>query len=147
MRIQNPRNLSREAILKYLSEGICEVSFIKVKDGTNRDLLCTLHSGLIPTQFEKSLHKIFQGSSPDPDIVPIWAVAEGEWRSFRISKLNLFLTSDELTKENEEGQSTESKLGNELIQQRDRIVKEFKQRVANLKEKARREQQNINGVE
>ena len=147
MRIQNPKILGREVILKYLSEGICEVSFVKVKDGTNRDLLCTLHPSLIPTQFTKSVQKIFQGSSPDPDIVPIWAVAEGEWRSFRISKLNLFLTSDELVKENEEGQSTESKVGNELTQERDRIVKEFKQRVANLKEKARREQQNINGVE
>lgn len=147
MRIQNPRSLGREVILKYLSEGICEVSFIKVKDGTNRDLLCTLHSGLIPTQFEKSLHKIFQGSSSDPDIVPIWAVAEGEWRSFRISKLNLFLTSDELTIENQDGQSTNSKLGNELIQQRDRIVKEFKERVAKLNQKAKTEKQNINGAE
>lgn len=146
MRIQNPRSLDRELLINFLVKGICQVSFIKVKDGSNRAIYCTLDYGFIPKQFERSLEKVITQQPADPDIMPIWDVVEGKWKSFRISKMNFFITSDELEDENKVGHSSKSQLADLLKKRREVAIAKFEETVQDLKEKAKEAKNNINGV-
>lgn len=147
MRIQKKSDLTREILIKLLQEGICQISFTKVKDGTNRVIYCTLNSGFIPTKFEKAINKLMSANSvDDPDILPIWDVTEGKWKSFRITKLVYFLTHDELFDENKEGHNTSSNIVDRITENKQKLYEEFRKRVAELKEKALAAKNNINGV-
>lgn len=146
MRIQNPRSLDRELLINFLVKGICQVSFIKVKDGSNRAIYCTLDYGFIPKQFEQSLEKVITQQPADPDIMPIWDVVEGKWKSFRISKMNFFITSDELQDENKVGHSSKSQLADLLKKRREVAIAKFEETVQDLKEKAKEAKNIINGV-
>lgn len=146
MRIQNPRSLDRELLINFLVKGICQVSFIKVKDGSNRAIYCTLDYGFIPKQFEQSLEKLIKQQPADPDIMPIWDVVEGKWKSFRISKMNFFITSDELQDENKVGHSSKSQLADLLKKRREVAIAKFEETVQDLKEKAKEAKNIINGV-
>ena len=146
MRIQNKRELSRSILIKFLTEGICEISFNKVKDGTNRIIYCTLHPDLIPSKYTVTTQKLISETNPpDPDLLPIWDVAEGKWKSFRISKAVYFLTHDELVDENDDGQNTESKDAKNIKNRANQVMKTFEERVKALKEKAAQAKNNING--
>jgi hypothetical protein len=128
-----------------MMKGICQVSFVKVKDGSNRVIYCTLNGFYIPDQFSKSIEKIFSEQPSDPDIIPVWDIAEGKWKSFRLSKMNFFLTSDELESENKIGHSTRSELADLLKKRKQEAQEKFQQRVQDLKNKAKQASQNING--
>lgn len=145
MRIQNPRSLDRELLINFLTKGICQVSFIKVKDGTSRAIYCTLDYGFIPKQFEKSLENIMTKEPPDPDIMPIWDVVDGKWKSFRISKMNFFITAEELMKENKSGHGTRSDVSELLKKRREDAIAKFQDTVESLKEKAKEAKKNVNG--
>lgn len=145
MRIQNPRSLDRELLINFLVKGICQVSFIKVKDGTNRAIYCTLNYSFIPKQFEQSLEKVIKDQPADPDIMPIWDVVDGKWKSFRISKLNFFINSDELESENKSGHAVNSNFSELLKKRREDAIAKFENTVEDLKEKAKEAKKNING--
>ena len=145
MRIQNTLGIGREEIIKFLVEGICQVSFIKVKDGSNRAIYCTLNSGFIPKQFENSITNLFKTQPNDPDIMPIWDVVEGKWKSFRISKMNFFLTSEEFLDENKQGHSVPSQIRSLLEKRKNLEIDKFTKRVQDLKEKAKEARKTING--
>jgi hypothetical protein len=135
VRINNPSALPREVLIKYLVEGICQTSFVKVKDGSTRVLYCTLHFSMIPTKFSKSLEKILNQNPPDPDILPVWDVAEGKWKSFRISKMVLMLTSDELKKENIKGFSVLSSSVERIKEAQKKSIERFEIKKEELKNK------------
>ena len=145
MRIQNPKNLDRESLINFLIKGICQVSFIKVKDGSSRAIYCTLNYGFIPKQYEKSLDNLLKNQPDDPDIMPIWDVVDGKWKSFRMSKMNFFVTSDDLIDENSSGHNTASQLAEILKKQKQEAISEFNTRVQDLKDKAAEAKKKING--
>ena len=126
-------------------EGICQVSFMKVKDNTNRVLYATLNLGLIPTKFNKSIEKIMTQEPSDPDIIPVWDISDGKWKSFRFSKMVFFLTSDELVDEGSSGFNFMSSTANNIKKRRDESVEKFQERVDALKTQAQEAKQNING--
>ena len=101
-------NIDRQILLKYLSEGICQVSFTKVKDNTNRVLLCTLHASTVPAKFLKSIEMVFNPVE-DEDLVAVWDVTDGKWKSFRskAAKDKLFET---IQKQKEAAQKAKEKL-------------------------------------
>ena len=133
-------------MVQSLVKGICQVSFNKVKDNTTRSIYCTLEKGLIPSRFDKSIDKIFSDPSADADLLPIWDVAEGKWKSFRISKLIFFITPDELIKENTQAHNKVSTISQEMEERKKKLIEDFRARVAELKEKALAARNNINGV-
>lgn len=147
MRIQNPRDLDRQSLINFLLKGICQVSFIKVKDGSSRAIYCTLDFGFIPKQYEKSLESIITKQPADADIMPIWDVVDGKWKSFRISKVNFFLTADELEDENKIGHSSQDALVDILKKRRQDSIDKFNERIDDLKEKAKEAKAKINGKE
>ena len=126
-------NINRQVLLKYLVEGICQVSFTKVKDNTNRILLCTLNPGSLPAKFTKAVETVLKPAE-DEDLLPVWDVVDGKWKSFRISKVNSFRTPDELTKQDKSGQNVESKQSQELKVRKEKAKKKFEDRVQKQKE-------------
>lgn len=125
-------------------KGICQVSFIKVKDGANRTIYCTLDFGLIPKQYEQSVENIFSKEPNDIDIVPIWDIVENKWKSFRISKINFFLTSDELIDENKVGHNTKNKLVEIMKKRKQDSIDNFNQRIEKLKNEAKESKEKLN---
>lgn len=85
-------------------------------------MLCTLQPDLLPSKFLKSVEKVLQPTQ-DEDLIPVWDVTEGKWKSFRITKVELFRTSDELLKKDKSGQDIDSKQ-KEGIERRKQIAKE-----------------------
>lgn len=145
MRLNYPKLVEREVLLKYLTEGICQISFTKVKDNTNRVLYCTLAFGLVPAQYTRTIEKLLVDSSMDRDLIPVWDVVDGKWKSFRISKLIYFLTSDELVKENITGYNVSSTNTKTLMQRRDDAVKQQREKAKSLREQSQKDKDIING--
>ena len=121
------------------------MTFNKVKDNTSRTIYCTLVQGFLPAKYEQSIQKIYTEPSSD-DIIPIWDMAEGKWKSFKLSRLTLFVTADELVKENKKAFSGKSITQDQKEETQKTIQEEFKARVQELKEKAEQAKRNINGV-
>jgi len=101
--------------------------------------------GFLPAKYEQSIQKIYTEPSSD-DIIPIWDMAEGKWKSFKLSRLTLFVTADELVKENKKAFSGKSITQDQKEETQKTIQEEFKARVQELKEKAEQAKRNINGV-
>jgi hypothetical protein len=125
-------NISRMIIIKHLTEGICQVDFTKI-DGTNRKLYCTLVSGIIPSKYKESIEKTLTQTN-DSDIVPVWDITEGKWKSFRISKINFFRSPDELKKQDKSGQDVESKTKETIEKEKSEALQESEKRSQSIKE-------------
>lgn len=136
------KNINRQLLLKYLVEGTCQVSFTKVKDNTNRVLLCTLNPNTLPAKFIKAAETALKPSE-DEDLLPVWDVIDNKWKSFRISKVNSFRTPDELTKQDKSGQDIDSKQSQELKARKEKAKKRFEERVQKQKEEAEQSKKNL----
>ena len=67
-----------------LHKSVVSVKFIK-KDGTERDMLCTLKPDLLPAQTD--LEESVQKKAPNPDILAVYDVEKDGWRSFRYDSI------------------------------------------------------------
>jgi hypothetical protein len=135
-------DISRQILLKYLVEGLCQVSFTKVKDNSNRILLCTLNPEDIPTKFSKSVTGVL-GPTLDEDLLPVWDISEGKWKSFRISKVNMFRTEDELMKQDSSGPDIDSKQKTIIEERKKKAIKNFDDKILNLKNQAQKSRDNL----
>jgi hypothetical protein len=77
---QNDRSWQNEYLKGVLQTGIANVSFMK-KDGTQRNLLCTLLPSELPAQTD--LEEAVQKKTPNPDVLAVWDLENKGWRSFR----------------------------------------------------------------
>jgi hypothetical protein len=145
VRLNYPKLVEREVLLKYLTEGICQISFTKVKDNTNRVLYCTLEPGLVPAQYTRTIEKLLSDTTMDRDLIPVWDVVDGKWKSFKISKLIYFLTSDELVKENITGYNVVSNNTKTLKDRRDDAVNKQREKAKSLREQSQKNNDIING--
>lgn len=93
--------LNRQILLENLTKGVCKVIFRKVTDGRYRSMICTLDSKYVPTRLEGSINSIAQASTGDLDILPVFDIIKYDWRSFRITNIEMFYTPEDL-KENKE---------------------------------------------
>lgn len=76
----------KEELHQLLTDTITEVTFEKT-DGTIRSMKCTLIVGFLPTptQVEEALPRTKRESNPD--ILAVWDLDKGDWRSFRIASV------------------------------------------------------------
>ncbi len=116
-----PKDINRSTLLEILSKGKCKVVFNKV-DNTVRTMVCTLKPDFLPGKYESYPEKI-QSSGENPEIIPVWDVEKGDWRSFKISKIIRASTIDET----EEKNNSDKKKKN--------IKKTFEERVLEQKKK------------
>jgi hypothetical protein len=89
--------LNRDTTLKYLSEGVCKIYFKKVTDGRFRSLYCSLRMNLLPRSQRKYVETIFSPfNKKDIDIIPVYDIVSGDWKSFRLSNVIHLYTTEEL---------------------------------------------------
>jgi hypothetical protein len=77
---------TKEEIEAVLRQGECEVVFTK-NDGTERQMVCTLHPRYLPVPEEADPSKPKKVRPPNPHVVACWDVEEEGWRSFRIDAI------------------------------------------------------------
>jgi predicted DNA-binding transcriptional regulator YafY len=105
-------------------------------------MLCTLKADQLPAKFEKAIEGIYR-PAVDEDLLPVWDVTEGKWKSFRISKIVSFRTPDELVNNDKEGQDVESSQ-KEILEKRKQTAKQsFEERVQKQKEQAQKSKENL----
>ena len=68
----------------HLLYGPVTVVFTK-KDGTERQLICTLKPDLLPVQTD--LEEAVQKKTPNPDVLAVWDIENKGWRSFRYDSI------------------------------------------------------------
>jgi len=125
-------NLNRKTIIDFLKKNKCKVTFNKVKDNTSRTILGSLNPSDLPEKFNLSLDKLFKEDPYDSDVVPIWDVVEGAWKSFRISKIITFnVVDDELDKK--EGHRQKSNQQKVMEEKKQKAKEKFAERIEQTK--------------
>jgi hypothetical protein len=74
----------REWLINLLRDGVVSVTFTK-KDGTDREMACTLDQKIIPDEFAP---KGVERSKPT-DSIAVFDVEKEDWRSFRWDSIKL----------------------------------------------------------
>lgn len=77
---QHERSWQNEYLKNTLQTGTAKVIFTK-KDGTVRELLCTLMPSALPAQTD--LEEAVQKKTPNPEVLAVWDLENKGWRSFR----------------------------------------------------------------
>lgn len=78
MNNQNVEELRKEHIANLLRRGIVNVLFLK-KDGSKRNMVCTLKEEFIPTEkHPKGSNKV-----ENEEVVAVFDTEKNDWRSFR----------------------------------------------------------------
>lgn len=83
----------RDTLLADLRKNVMAVHFTKV-DGTKREMRCTLMPEILPPNYvsEQAEEKDFHGKNPE--VLAVWDVMNGGWRSFRINSVEYVETLD-----------------------------------------------------
>lgn len=71
--------VNRKWLSQLLADGVVAVKFTK-KDGTDRSMVCTLSSKVIPTEYEPKGDATREKSS---DALAVFDLEKEGWRSFR----------------------------------------------------------------
>ena len=81
------KDINRATLLNLLSnEEYLKILFKKSTTQTTRIMVCTLYGDSIPTNFAKSIQESITQKN-NLDILPVWDVIKGKWRSFHISNV------------------------------------------------------------
>ena len=81
------KEINRGTLLDLLSkEEYLKILFKKSTSQTMRTMICTLYGDSIPTSFAKSIEATIN-QNDNLDILPVWDVIKGKWRSFHISNI------------------------------------------------------------
>lgn len=70
---------------EYLKTHFVNVSFTK-KDGTHRDMICTLKPDSLPPQVDLE-ESIWTLRKPSDEVIAVFDVSKQGWRSFRIDSV------------------------------------------------------------
>lgn len=76
----------REKLIEVLKDNVCVVSF-KKKDGTNRNMKCTLKENIIPKATKEDPLSQKKIRALNEEVLPVWDVEKDGWRSFRIDSV------------------------------------------------------------
>lgn len=77
----------REELINKLKENICVVSF-KKKDGTNRNMKCTLKENVVPKATKEDPLSQKKIRALNEEVIPVWDVEKEGWRSFRVDSVS-----------------------------------------------------------
>ena len=75
-----------DELIKDLRDGICKVTFTK-KDGTERQMKCTLNEKFMPLiEFAKDTKAPVESTK---EVVKCWDLEKEAWRSFRVDSVKI----------------------------------------------------------
>lgn len=77
---QGESSWQNEFLKEQLHKGVVRVKFVK-KDGSIRDMQCTLKADLLPAQTD--IEESVQKKTPNPAVLAVYDVENNGWRSFR----------------------------------------------------------------
>lgn len=86
---QDNRSWQADYIRTALAKGVLKVKFLK-KDGTERDMKCTLQADFLPVQ--ESTKESSKASSDES--IAVWDIEKSAWRSFRLDSIIGFSESE-----------------------------------------------------
>ena len=77
-----------EYLKEALRKGEINVKFVK-KDGSERDMRCTLNADLLPPEpVQEHLDVAVQPQKAvNPDVLKVWDLDKNAWRSFRLESI------------------------------------------------------------
>lgn len=84
----------RSILTKFLHQGPCEVTFVKV-DGSTRIMPCTLQESLLPpapvhvtnTDNPIDFPTPKKEKKPNPGVMSVWCLDKSQWRSFKVDNV------------------------------------------------------------
>ncbi len=76
----------KEDIKKLLQDNTLSVLFTK-KDGTQRTMLCTLNTDLLPVADKKEGDEVKKEKKQNEESLAVWDLEKNAWRSFRIDSI------------------------------------------------------------
>jgi hypothetical protein len=71
-------------MLDMLKNNVCSVIFEKA-DGSKREMHCTLMANQLPEAKEVKEDKTPR--AVNEDVIPVWDIDKGSWRSFRVDSV------------------------------------------------------------
>ena len=78
---------NRDELTSILTKNVATITFTK-KDGTSRDMICTLREDILPPEFLNGTEQMEKKSrKSNPDVLPVWDVEKKAWRSFRVDSV------------------------------------------------------------
>lgn len=81
---QSNTSWQADYLKNILQQGEVSVKFIK-KDGSERDMRCTLKADLLPEQEVQESTEAKK--EPNPNVLRVWDLEKGAWRSFRLDSI------------------------------------------------------------
>ena len=88
MNKDNELVITREYLIELLQNNEIIVRFTK-KDGTAREMKCTLKRGKLPRR-EVTEGRDRPSKEPNLDIIPVFDLEKKAWRSFRVDSVTSF---------------------------------------------------------
>jgi len=85
-----------EAFRKLFANNIINVTFTK-KDGTKRNMRCTLIEKYLPEQID--IEETISKKKHNPNILAVWDMDNNGWRSFRLDSIISYSIEGEYNKE------------------------------------------------
>jgi len=76
----------RDTLLEELRKNVVAVYFTKV-DGSKREMRCTLMPSLLPPNYVNEQAEEQDFHNKNPNVLAVWDVMKGGWRSFRIDSI------------------------------------------------------------
>lgn len=76
----------RDTLLKELRNNVVAVYFTKV-NGEKREMRCTLMPSLLPANYVNEQAEEQDFHNKNPEVLAVWDVMKGGWRSFRIDSI------------------------------------------------------------
>lgn len=77
---------NREELLSALRDGTVNLTFTK-KDGTLRDMRCTLREAMIPTE---AMPNGESKKKKNDDVISVFDLDKDDWRSFRVDSVTVY---------------------------------------------------------
>jgi len=81
---QTSNSWQADYLKEVLHNSEVKVKFFK-KDGSERDMRCTLRADLLPEQTD--IEEQVQKKTPNPDLLVVWDLDKNAWRSFRLDSI------------------------------------------------------------
>ena len=85
-----------EAFRKLFANNIINVTFTK-KDGTRRDMRCTLMVKYLPGQID--IEETISKKEHNPNVLAVWDMDNIGWRSFRLDSIIYYAIEGDYNKE------------------------------------------------
>jgi hypothetical protein len=74
--------MTKSEVAEMARAGVIDITFTK-KDGTFREMRCTLHESYLPPLMGDTETK----TKDNPDVLAVWDIEVKGWRSFRLDSL------------------------------------------------------------